>query len=456
MWLYFPNLFIIQFILIYDWINYCATVQVEIASSSSSNPKRRLSFTSSNPKPINQLTHSLNYFDSKNKPKITIPTHIINLEQHASNKTGTKYQVGGIGLVSSSQKHINLESFKTSKPQLDKLPLRKSVIETKIKVQKPEWPLKSNFKPLNKVNMRIMGQSVDPVIVNHLHPVVTFHKAKKLRKILSYNLDRLWTSETAPRTLRQRGVSLHQRDTTIESKKIDIQLKEYVNKLNFTFSNLFGNQYELTDVQLNPFRQWLLNLASCDMDYVWEDLGPLFWPRWIRRGVCISKPSQSCSWPPGMKCRPSGSRALHLLHWKCEESIQSNMDFKNNSSQSLRHKPLAFNQFHTGFYDMVPEQPNRRLRRDTSFTQINLKNYMSKLNYPRSERRYNFIHSNPLWSHNKPESRQIMNTFLNKEEKHKRRVRRLIKRLSVTANGYHCYWQVQKYLINDRCSCLCS
>jgi hypothetical protein len=34
---------------------------------------------------------------------------------------------------------------------------------------------------------------------------------------------------------------------------------------------------------------WLVRRATCPIRYVWDDLGPYFWPRWVRRGECLQE-----------------------------------------------------------------------------------------------------------------------------------------------------------------------
>uniref|UniRef100_A0A8B9ST39 Noggin n=1 Tax=Anas platyrhynchos TaxID=8839 RepID=A0A8B9ST39_ANAPL len=46
-------------------------------------------------------------------------------------------------------------------------------------------------------------------------------------------------------------------------------------------------------------RQWLVERAACRLASSWVDLGPVFWPRWVRHTACQPEPS-GCSWPPGM------------------------------------------------------------------------------------------------------------------------------------------------------------
>ncbi|KAJ9591537.1 hypothetical protein L9F63_001891 [Diploptera punctata] len=91
----------------------------------------------------------------------------------------------------------------------------------------------------------------------------------------------------------------------------------------------------------NVVTSWLVRHATCPIRYVWDDLGPYFWPRWIRRGECVhetdaveknatrsSKSSgarrSNCSWPPGMFCVPGIARNLQILRWHCR--LRKNMN----------------------------------------------------------------------------------------------------------------------------------
>lgn len=62
-------------------------------------------------------------------------------------------------------------------------------------------------------------------------------------------------------------------------------------------------------------KSWLVRRATCPIRFVWNDLGPYFWPRWLRRGECAE--NTTCSWPPGMQCVPGGARNLNVLRWHC-------------------------------------------------------------------------------------------------------------------------------------------
>ena len=62
-------------------------------------------------------------------------------------------------------------------------------------------------------------------------------------------------------------------------------------------------------------RQKLWAHISCPVVYQWRDLGPLFWPRWVKEGDCYKK--HSCSVPAGMSCQRQDSTTKTFLYWHC-------------------------------------------------------------------------------------------------------------------------------------------
>lgn len=107
-----------------------------------------------------------------------------------------------------------------------------------------------------------------------------------------------------------------------------------------------GKELHLPDDLVPPeyraaVTSWLVRRATCPIRYVWDDLGPYFWPRWVRRGECLQetgtkgrsegrnstlsdvKHTAACSWPPGMMCVPGVARNLQILRWHCR--LRKNM-----------------------------------------------------------------------------------------------------------------------------------
>lgn len=65
-------------------------------------------------------------------------------------------------------------------------------------------------------------------------------------------------------------------------------------------------------------RDWLVHSATCGLSYQWVDLGPAFWPRWLRQTDCErSDEVQSCSFPAGMDCVRAQTTDVKILAWHC-------------------------------------------------------------------------------------------------------------------------------------------
>lgn len=67
-------------------------------------------------------------------------------------------------------------------------------------------------------------------------------------------------------------------------------------------------------------RDWLVRSAACTLNYQWVDLGPAFWPRWLRQTDCErSDGERSCSFPGGMECVRAQMSHIKILAWHCLE-----------------------------------------------------------------------------------------------------------------------------------------
>lgn len=86
-------------------------------------------------------------------------------------------------------------------------------------------------------------------------------------------------------------------------------------------------QKEVTDLDLGSLppdvatavRDRLVRMASCGLCYQWVNLGPAFWPRWLRQTDC-EKSHASCSFPSGMECMRAQTTHIRLLAWHCWQS----------------------------------------------------------------------------------------------------------------------------------------
>lgn len=359
-------------------------------------------------------------------------------KEHKSQSTLASRSLGGLGLAISSRNRISLGHISkqsNSKPQQGTIGRSHS------------WPESSSRRQEPNVNMRVMSHPIDIHIIKHLQPDVSPLIVRKLRKILANGLDKNWTSDQPPRVLRQRGVSaVSANGGSTAAASATVKLVREAQALNMTFRDNSGSQFLLPEAQVQLFRTWLIEQATCEMEFVWEDLGPLFWPRWIRRGVCLNNQGRSCSWPPGMKCHPSGSRALQLLHWKCEtapivQQPDGQVSRSPRQASYNRNRPTS-ESYQTWHNLRRPVSRAYSSRPASSATAIGRADWQQRRRPPRIRRRDEHLNGE-------------VNAAL-KKERQKRRARRLIKKLSITSNGYHCHWQVQKFLISDRCTCSCT
>lgn len=129
-------------------------------------------------------------------------------------------------------------------------------------------------------------------------------KPRRLIKLLREDFNNEWMSVDMP-LFTHKPVTLA---TVKEENQIDAILQ---------YSANFGS---LNNDTLRIFRTWLLEWTSCPVEFRWKDLGPLFWPRYIKEGVCQSK--SFCSFPAGMKCVPNTFRKLYILKWKCKNIMK--------------------------------------------------------------------------------------------------------------------------------------
>ncbi|XP_018646643.1 bone morphogenetic protein antagonist noggin,putative [Schistosoma mansoni] len=179
------------------------------------------------------------------------------------------------------------------------------------------WPPEHSHE-FERVDVRVLGERIDSKALLQLRPSSTIDSIRKLRRILGSDLQNDWMSIESPLNSQSSSIKSTRSTLSPNIPKPDNYLLNIVDELNFTVFRPVNNDgliypIKMTIDQVNIMKTWLLQRATCAMEYIWEDLGPLFWPRWIKRGVCVN--THSCSWPPGMRCRSSGSRSLKLLRW---------------------------------------------------------------------------------------------------------------------------------------------
>ncbi|XP_035803793.1 noggin-2-like [Amphiprion ocellaris] len=88
---------------------------------------------------------------------------------------------------------------------------------------------------------------------------------------------------------------------------------------------------------VSSVRSWLVRSATCELHYRWVDLGPAFWPRWLRQTDCErADGEQSCSFPSGMKCVRAQTAHIRILAWHCIEIRDGSGRIKGNRSEGSK------------------------------------------------------------------------------------------------------------------------
>lgn len=93
-----------------------------------------------------------------------------------------------------------------------------------------------------------------------------------------------------------------------------------------------GNRTEFPDDVVEVISDWFRERVTCPVLHEWVDIGPLFWPRYVKHGQCVKK---ECSWPRGMECFPSDYMIVKLLRWHCRTSRDNN---NNNRERPRKNK----------------------------------------------------------------------------------------------------------------------
>ncbi|GFR99694.1 noggin [Elysia marginata] len=243
------------------------------------------------------------------------------------------------------------------------------------KFQPPTMPLLPGMTPSHQQQAgKLMGVEIKggPRLVEIFAPRRFHLRKKKLLKKLGENFDPDWMSIEQPPDFF---------NVSIENEKDDELANEWIRSANplrlmksLTDLNItrYSNQHEYNRRHVDAtvrkvmsvLQDWLVKKATCPVIYIWEDMGNLFWPRYIRKGYCsknnipdqiVSRVQSSlgnsrirekdCSWPPGMFCVSGEEKRLRMFSWKCQPSRaakkrknkpRSSPDSRSESEPGLR------------------------------------------------------------------------------------------------------------------------
>lgn len=139
---------------------------------------------------------------------------------------------------------------------------------------------------------------------------------RQLRRILGHHYDNKYMSTVRPLE------SIILPNGTLEFKLKKGRPKErrpnfikYFGAPVFTGVGSQSTKLRISRRTRKKIQKYLWSFTHCPVFHTWKDLGVRFWPRWIKEGQCYKR--RSCSIPPGMSCRPTGSTSKTILRWHC-------------------------------------------------------------------------------------------------------------------------------------------
>ncbi|KAM8930672.1 noggin-1-like [Pelodytes ibericus] len=152
----------------------------------------------------------------------------------------------------------------------------------------------------------------------HYSPKPKHLRVPRLLRLLGSSFDPFWMSVEKPaENITTSQLSTLSQDLYEGSNRYRKKLAQEAESLDFGTLKLPGEiSANASLVVEKELRMWLVQRASCRLTYTWVDLGPIFWPRWVRHTDCDGG-NTVCSWPPGMVCRQAQLTQIKLLAWHC-------------------------------------------------------------------------------------------------------------------------------------------
>lgn len=150
----------------------------------------------------------------------------------------------------------------------------------------------------------------------HYMPKPRHRRPSRLLRLLGSSFDLFWMSIEKPTEFsggNNDGQMLH------DDMRVKKAAAHFWQKLEKEAADL--DLGSLPSHVASSVRDWLVRSATCRLSHKWVDLGPVFWPRWMRQTDCeTSDGEKSCSFPAGMECVRAQTTHIKILAWHCLES----------------------------------------------------------------------------------------------------------------------------------------
>lgn len=163
----------------------------------------------------------------------------------------------------------------------------------------------------------------------HYLPKPTQRQASRLLRLLGSSFDLFWMSIEKPSEVFGSHSDGH----------VPLHGEERLEKAAVLNQKKLEKEAEALDLGFFPpqvassVRAWLVHSSTCRLRHRWVDLGPAFWPRWLRQTDCESLDRRrSCSFPGGMECVRAKTTHIKILAWHCLESREGDDGTRGNKS----------------------------------------------------------------------------------------------------------------------------
>ncbi|XP_060077723.1 noggin-like [Ylistrum balloti] len=153
---------------------------------------------------------------------------------------------------------------------------------------------------------------------NSFNPTDRDTDYRQLRRLLGHHFDKNFMSTVRPleSVIRPNG-TLDFKLKKGRPKERRPNFIKYFGSPVFTGVGSQSSKLRVSRRTRKKIQKYLWSSTHCPVFHTWKDLGVRFWPRWIKEGQCYKR--KSCSIPPGMTCRPSGSTSKTILRWHCRD-----------------------------------------------------------------------------------------------------------------------------------------
>ncbi|XP_045214879.2 noggin-2-like isoform X2 [Mercenaria mercenaria] len=167
-------------------------------------------------------------------------------------------------------------------------------------------------------------------VMRHYMPHGKHLKSKRLLRKLGKDFNSEWMSTEIPKISNYVPDTFPLYGNKIEDSLAKLRLDQLV-KMHAVDMGLSNQTQEI-------IKTFMQRMSTCHTNFEWEELGNLFWPRYVKSGICVS--SGSCSWPSGMHCQASENKTLRLLHWRCIRRKQTKTKVIGKTNKDNRTKEI--------------------------------------------------------------------------------------------------------------------